>query len=194
MSNADRPGATVWDYDDDLPATGHEHAAAGGVDLMAQIAIHLGTIAGHVKNEQRRRERQAERWAGFPDIGGAGVFPSTAGQNLVIDCGSPPQGFIWQIRHVMISGPTIGVAAPGSAYSIIQGQPPAAFNTPFSNVFDIANTIPLPAFYGTRQYWIDGGDHLWVVVVNGTAGLTYQAQATAEQWREEDWVLAEFGE
>jgi hypothetical protein len=147
-----------------------------GVDFFVTLGATLGTIADHLQSD--REDRESKIPPSNEVIFGAGTFPSSG--NLVLDLGSVPLGRVWQVRRLIVGGTAVTTAAAGAAYAFAQGSPPADLN--LTNCVDIFTTLPRGNTYGTHQLFLVATEHLFVVVVGGTAGQQYQASARVEDW------------
>jgi len=100
----------------------------------------------------------------------AGVYPASG--NLVISVTKPELGYYLNVESVVIGGTDFNVTAAGSAglyvFGMNNGTSPG-----LSNAVDYASSLPNAGFYGFRDITLNAGDHLIVVIFNGTPGQTY---------------------
>lgn len=170
-------------YPPPLPA---EHTAShedGVLGIFAEISASLGTLAGHAKAEQDRRDRQAQRYPRDASLYGVGTAPSSG--FLTIDLGGVPQGHVWEVRRGIIGGLLVTTTAAGTGYFYACGAPPSAGQ--LVDCVDIFSSLPMGDTWGTHQLFLVGGEHLWAVVHGGTDGQQYAASARVEDWRAEDY-------
>jgi len=160
----------------DAPAPGLD------VSVFGRLAVSLETL----NDREAKRQAQRDQVPGDEQIGVGGTVPSSG--PLVLDLGSVPQGRVWQVRRIVVGGPKATDTPTGHAFAYAQGAPPNDINT--ANVVDSWPSFTNGAegsTYGTHQLWLPAGEHLWVVIANGTPAARWVASA-----RIEDFVEAAF--
>lgn len=107
-----------------------------------------------------------------------GGSAGSATGSVVITCGGPTQGRQWQVRQLLVAGPT-----QGSIFYYVGATQPQT--TPFQ-VIGLKDTTktrwPAPAFYGTHQFIVNPSEKLWVVVTGATADTQVVVSGTAEDY------------
>jgi hypothetical protein len=171
---------TVWSDLAELVPDAHAGAGAevdvGGLAIFARLAA--GIEKSNELAEQRRKERAIP---GNGELGANALYPSSG--NLILDLGSCPIGRVWQIRRIVIGGLKCTDTPTGSAFLFVQGNPPADLNT--SGVVDSWPSFAQGAqgsTYGAHELWMEGGDHLFVVITGGTSTNPWTAKAKVEDY------------
>jgi hypothetical protein len=154
--------------------------APHGLDLavFGRIALSLESLADKAARDNDRREALAKLIPVDYSLSAQGIFPA-AGE-LFLDLGAPPLGTFWQVRWVVAGGETATATPAGAVYVYAQGTPPLDLN--LANLKDYATKLPAPVSYGTHQFVINQGEHLWAVFSGGTPTDSYVVTAKVEQW------------
>lgn len=162
------------------------------LDLVVELGAHVKATLGAVDRLNKSQDRTLAAMRRPPaapvytdlhdsDTAGAGL--------LVLALGSPPQGFIWYVRSIAITGNDPTQAPAGKGYVYVMP------NTPQNNVTtmgqlgalffrDVANSFPLPSFYGRGELVIQRNQNLIIAIAGGTNATQYNANATVEQFEE----------
>jgi len=150
----------------------------GGFDLSVFFSIdaQLGSIAEGMADDRRRRDNMAP--PSNPPLYVAGIVPASG--TMILDLGSVPKGFVWQVRRINVGGVKVTTTAAGKAYVFAQGQSPVDLMLP--DCVDIFPALPSLNKYGTHQLFLLGGEHLFVAFVGATPTQQYTAAARVEQW------------
>lgn len=102
-----------------------------------------------------------------------------ASGNLVLDLGTPPNGFEWDVRRIMVNGEAPLTAVAGSGLVVI-GAPGATG----ANALNVADFIPAStgfpsvAFYDPEQMIVGQDYHLLVACSGIVAGTRLFANAS----------------
>jgi len=165
------------------PAPDNGRHGGGGVELgvWADLAVKIGGLCDRMDRQQAYWDRVAASWPGDYQTAAVGVYPSSG--TLALDLGGPALGTEWDVRRIVVGGQVITDAPAGVGWVFVQGSPPNAGGaTPsVAQAADVtANSLPQRAFYGTHELVAGAGEHVWVVIVGGTAGAAYSASVKAE--------------
>lgn len=169
--------------------------ATGLVGIFDKLLEYLGELGNTNKHLDRIAKREAQRYAGLPlDQSHAQVFNvPVGGGNVIASLGKPEQGRVWQVRRLIAGGLTATTAAAGTLYFFRQGAPPTDLNMP--NLVDFAgppgSAMPVVAFYSTHQFIVRPNEHVWGVLVGGTANQQYVAAIQVEDWDESAFNASE---
>ena len=146
-----------------------------------KVAIEAGAEIDIVTPEELRRElkRAADVKPIRREVRNSAVIPNPTALTIV-DLGMPPQGYLWEVRLLMVSAADPLTAGVGTAAGFI-GMPPSP---PLgSNVFDPLEAIaffaavPGATTFSKEQAVIQGTDHLYAAFKGATAGATVVAKA-----------------
>lgn len=96
-----------------------------------------------------------------------------------IDLGGPAYGRVWEVRRLVTGGLTWATTAAGTALAVVSSTPLRRQVPNIANVRDEATSLPLPAFYGAGQFSVRNPDHVFIVIIGGTAGQQYVANGSA---------------
>lgn len=118
-------------------------------------------------------------------IPAAGTTPTTL-QGAEIGGVGPQPGEVWILRACRIGGVTPTTTAVGRGDLFMSPVDPSAGGATPSTAqwLDQATTLPLVAFYSSRQVVLRAPDNFYVVITNGTAGQQYVANAQFEVYRD----------
>jgi hypothetical protein len=158
-----------------------------GIDLSVSIGA-LGDKIDALTAQLKRQDRERKIPVDVP-LANSGI--GVGGQNLYIGLGKPNQGFLWEVRFLVVGGATVVTAPSGVAY-FLAGPPQVLNYADLStwNLRDIANpgaggggtAFPQVAFYGTRQFVVRPGEHLACVITGANNGTTYVVGGIALQY------------
>lgn len=174
-----------------------------------EIKAHLGHIAARLDAdaEERRRiiEIERARVPAFFRIQNNGIIPTPTAA-MAINLGGPETGFEWVVRGLAVGGLTWSTTAAGTAEVYITGigslgGTSASASSPgsyasvraLSDIVDQASTLPAVKFYGRDQFVVKEGESLVVVILTGTAGQQYVANARAQLVRTAGWRSSSLG-
>ena len=107
--------------------------------------------------------------------------PTDSGSDpLVLDLGGPAPGRCYEVRQLVIGGVLWSTTVAGNALVLVQPSAPAPNTAPgLGTVQDVASSLPKVAFYSSAQFRVQHPNHIFVVVVGGTASTTYQVTGDA---------------
>lgn len=162
------------------PAAAESPGPGGGLDLsfMIGVGLRIGELVDEIRTERDRRDSMVP--PSNEQLFGTCV--ADADGNGLVDLGSCPQGRAWQIRRLIVGGTSVTTAAAGSAYAFAQGAPPR--DLALTDCADIFLTLPEGNTYGTHQFFLLPGEHLFVAFAGATSGQQYVASARVEDWEE----------
>lgn len=144
------------------------------VDL-GPLHLAIGTLTSSVDELRKRLETLQVDLA----IAGQATCP-TPTATFSIDMGHPPSGKWWQVRNLIVGGSNITQTPSGTAYVVTMGSDPGP-NPPLFACRDFtAGTFPQKAFYSTHELVLEEQEHLWITILNGTAGTNYAAAGMVE--------------
>lgn len=181
---------TVWDLPPGVPVPGHDPVSGkldepprGGFDfgVFADLALHIGGLTKQVQRQADEWDRRARDIPADYQVADVGAFPASG--TLALDLGSPDQGTFWNVRRIVVGGSDITTTPAGVGWVFIQGSAPNqnGANPSIAQVADVTSgTLPQRAFYGVHEMAVTAGEHLWVIIVAGTAGTQYVASAKLE--------------
>jgi hypothetical protein len=93
---------------------------------------------------------------------------------VALKFGPVPQGRRWVVRNVVVGGVNWSTTADGTAVLVVQASDPAKDqDIILANVWDQANTLPLPAQYGRGELFANALESVWLVIEGGTSGQLY---------------------
>lgn len=148
------------------------------LDVFARLGVSLENLAAQVKRRQDAEDARAQSLPSDPTIVQALIYPASG--NLSMDFGSPPLGFAWQVRAIIIGGSHANDVAAGDVYIFRQGPNPT--DLPTATCVDLElDGLANRAFYSTRQFTVRGQEHVWAVITGGTPGQQYVGGVTVEQ-------------
>lgn len=103
----------------------------------------------------------------------ATVSPATG--NFTIGLGGPAYGRMWEVKRITVGGAQYTSTVSGTALLVVGPSPDgaAALTPPLTDVADQAASLPLIAYYGTRQLVVRHPNHLYVVILTPTASTQY---------------------
>lgn len=157
--------------------------------LLAQFGFEFNAGLSSLREEVRRMRRdmanraryETPRYARQTLYGAAGSNAYPAAGNLVMTCDGPQQGRLWDIRQIVVSGPTITTALPGTAYVFTQSSQPSDMSSAFCRDFSLT-PFPVKGLYGNGQLRMASPMNIWVVITGGTPGASYSVYADIQDW------------
>ena len=160
-----------------------------GASILAGLSVSIDTLAAQTRRRNDLDERRAQA---IPRdfVQPMQVTIDASGDTALVDLGSPSLGRIWQVRHIAVGGTTVTGTAAGALYVFRMGQRPSPTELPMSTAVDVAASLPSFAFYGTHQFMVNQGEHLWGAFVGCTASKQYSLTLTVEDWAVEDLAMA----
>lgn len=144
----------------------------GGFSLETLVGLRAGMDSLVAKIDRIAKIEEAYQF-GAVEVSLRGATVSTSDSVIApIDLGGPTYGRVWQLRRLIVGGAQWGSTVAGSALVVVSANQPSA-TPPISDVVDQAETLPLPALYGTGQVIIRHPNHLYIVFLSPTASTTY---------------------
>ena len=105
--------------------------------------------------------------------------------DLILNLGGPQRGQYWDVKNVVVGGPTWATSVNGTALLVVSAQMPStAASVGIAMVADEATSLPSPAFYSEGQVRVYPPDRVYVIVVGGSATTTYVAVARALEYQD----------
>lgn len=148
------------------------------IDLSAKLSASLDTMAEQQKKSAEIMARIQSALTHIPlDTPVTGGGKTNATGTVVFNCRGPAQGRLWQVRRLVIGGPSKGKAL---FYSV--GSPPASTGGQVTGLVDLSSTWPNRAFYSTHQFVVVPSNLLFVVVVTATATTDVQVDGAVEDY------------
>ena len=154
-----------------------------GIHAAVEVALGIGRSVdsmGSKLDALLRYLRKAEpRFVTFP----ANASTNSAGDDILIDFGTPNQGYFWEVRHVSVGGSDAGVAVGGSAFLYVSPQVTGVAGG-MNNCVDIASGLPSIAYYPSGSLIVKPTEHLFLIVAGGDDSTLYAANAFVRQYAE----------
>lgn len=146
-------------------------------DIFAKLSASIDSLTEQQqKHNVLMRQIQAALTHIPNDQPIAGSATTNATGAVTFGCRGPNIGRQWQLRQLVVAGPTKGTVKLYAA-----AHKPTA--TTIIGLKDVTSTRwPAPAFYGTHQFMLLPRDDLWVVVTGATATTLVIASGTAEDY------------
>jgi hypothetical protein len=110
------------------------------------------------------------------------VATSAASGNLVIGCGGPAYGRLWEVKRLTVGGVTWGTSVNGSLLIVVGSAPDGLTNPPLPDVVNEAASVPNVTFYSTRQLVVRHPNHLFVVILTPSATTQYAVGGQASDF------------
>lgn len=158
-------------------------AGASILDRLLALVPHFESTNKHLERMAARAQHKANNIPhDFTASNNAtplasGPLPSGV---AIMDLGGPSMGRVWEVRRAWAGGLSVTTAAGGEAWFVKQGAPPTDLNV--ANLVDFANPLPLTGFYGTHQFFVVQGEHVYVLITGGTNSQQYVAGVAGEDW------------
>jgi hypothetical protein len=167
--------------DDDAPAPGPLDEIKKGLKIVANLGVTLGSSIDRMTRSHDRLMNALQRNTPVDyGIGVAGVYPAAG--NLVLNFGTPDQGFMWEIESIVLGGTDVNVTAIGSVGVYVSGVlPPPGGSAPggITSLADRSTALPNVAFYGRRDLIVNDQEYLFAVIFGGAVGQTYGGNMSA---------------
>ena len=156
------------------------------LELAAQLSASLDSVADRLSQQvtawKQLEAAMSHTPADYP-ITGSGytvVTPTTTTKSLplVVACQGPQSGRQWQVRQLLVAGPTAG-----DIYFYAAASEPITSPLQIIGMKDTTKTRwPAPAFYGTHQFILNPRENLYVVVTTAPPTVQVIVSGTAEDY------------
>jgi hypothetical protein len=157
-----------------VPAS--EDGAGFDFSILVSVGAQLGSLVDGLQSDRDRRD--SAQPPTNPPLFKVGIAPASG--EVIFDLGAVPQGFVWQVRRIIVGGVKITTTAAGKAYAFAQGSAPR--DLALTDCVDIWPALPAISKYGTHQLFLLADEHLFVVFEGATPAQQYVASARVEQW------------
>ena len=155
-----------------------------GIKIWAKVGVELGETMKkqQATNEALWRKLQFSTPVVYRNQV-SGVCPSSG--TLLLNLGSPDQGYQWQVHAVAVGGTDINVTANGKFGIYISGYVGNNVSPGLGALVDGAEwgegtaSMPFTNQYGSDQMIINDSENYYVVITGGTSGQTYMASMSA---------------
>ncbi len=143
------------------------------VDILAE----LGEIRQHLKSIRELEARYEREGPVQVALQGQASTASTV-VPIFIDLGGPSFGRLWEVRQLAVGGLTWATTVAGTGQVQVA---PAVQNAaaPVGTLQDVATAMPNIAFYSAGQFRVVWPNHIFIVIVGGTASTQYTAGGDA---------------
>lgn len=139
-------------------------------ELMGGLKASLDTLNKRLRNIAKVEEAYQ---FGVREIPIRKVATSAASGNLVIGCGGPAVGRLWEVKRLTVGGVLWTSTVSGQAIVVVGSVSDGQTTPPLTDIADQAATLPNIAYYSTRQLVVRNPGHLFVVVIAPSATTQY---------------------
>lgn len=143
------------------------------VDILAA----LDGIHKRLASIEALERRYQEEGPTFVALAG-NVTVDASQDNAYIDLGGPSYGRVWEVRSLIIGGITWATTVAGTGQIMVASTKPSS-TPPVGTLQDVATSMPAKAFYSSGQFRVLHPNHIFIVVVGGTASTLYSAGGDA---------------
>jgi hypothetical protein len=157
------------------------HFELGPVSLAAMAGLTSATQQlAKAQSDWIEQEKEYQRLGPvFVQMLASGTVDASS-DPLVMDLGGPAPGRCYEVRQLVIGGVLWSTTVAGTGQILVQpNSPPPNVVPPLGTVQDVASSLPHVAFYSSAQFRVQHPNHIFVVVVGGTASTTYQVTGDA---------------
>lgn len=161
------------------------------LSLFADLKLTLGDLRDTAKRrEQRELQRQAKlaEQPSYNTIHGNVQLNGTGFGVIRFNLPGPNQGFVWNVRTLVIGGSDPTVAVAGRADVFVRADDLRVINgiagIGLSGWRDTHAALPMTTSYGEGEMFCHANDELWVVITGGTANQQLAAIATVQNVQE----------
>ena len=167
--------------DDGSAAGGPLDEIKSGLKVWFDLGLTLGNKLDEQTNTWRKlMDRLQHNTPVDYGVAASGVFAT--GQALLLNFGTPDQGWRWEVTNMAIGGADANIAATGTAALYVSSQlpvvPGGAAPAGMTAVADTFAALPVARFYGTRQLVVNDQEYLFALVFGGTNTQQYAANAS----------------
>lgn len=138
----------------------------------ADLELKLDGIGKRLDDILAREKLYQEEGPTFVALNGAANLPSGTPGPTSIDLGGPQYGRVWEVRAVIIGGITWATTVAGVAQLVPSPTCPSAA-VPVGMCQDVISTLPASKFYSSGQFRVVHPNHVFVLIVGGTASTVY---------------------
>ena len=158
------------------------------LDTFVKFGVSLDNITAQQARTNELLARPAQQPYTFEQTKDL-VTPAAATYPAFISMGGPQQGFVFELRNLVVGGLAVDTVVAGTAYVFVRGTPPSAQMTSaqwgVTGLRDIATSLPLPAYYGRGQVTVRANQKLWIMLLNYTTSTDYVVNAEFESYQEQ---------
>ena len=157
------------------------HFELGPVSLAAMAGLTSATQQlAKAQSDWIEQEKEYQRLGPvFVQMLASGTVDSGS-DPLIMDLGGPAAGRVYEVRQLIVGGLLWSTTVAGTGQILVQpNSPPPNVVPPLGTVQDVASSLPNVAFYSSAQFRVQHPNHIFVVVVGGTASTTYQVSGDA---------------
>ena len=157
------------------------HFELGPVSLAAMAGLTSATQQlAKAQSDWIEQEKEYQRLGPvFVQLVASGTVDSGS-DPLIMDLGGPAAGRVYEVRQLIVGGLLWSTTVAGTGQILVQpNSPPPNVVPPLGLMEDVAATLPNVAFYSSGQFRVMHPNHIFVVIVAGTASTTYQASGDA---------------
>ena len=152
------------------------HFELGPVSLAAMAGLTSATQQlAKAQSDWIEQEKEYQRLGPvFVQMLVSGTVDSSS-DPLIMDLGGPAAGRVYEVRQLIVGGLLWSTTVAGTGQILVQpNSPPPNVVPPLGTVQDVASSLPNVAFYSSAQFRVQHPNHIFVVIVGGTASTTYQ--------------------
>lgn len=163
----------------------------------SRFAIDLGAQFHALFGEQTKELRAMRKALTRPPmqpltltVNRSTVTPAANTNPCIIGLGGPPQGAVWDVMNLAISGLTTTTVVAGTADVFVRAgdlNEGSSGNATAGQIGvtgwrDQAATLPLVSYYSRRQIHLAAGQKLWIMLSAYSTSTEYVAQGEIEQF------------
>lgn len=140
------------------------------LESIVGLKASFDSLSKHLRNIAKV---EAAYQGGVTELPIRKVATSAASGNLIIGCGGPAYGRLWEVKRLTVGGVLWTSTVSGQAIVVIGSVSDGQVTPPLTDVADQAGTLPNVAYYSTRQLVVRHPGHLFVVIIAPTAATQY---------------------
>lgn len=157
------------------PSVNEDSGIGGDLTVLSDLPAYIARqTAAVTKLWERLQEFNPSYYRTFQ-----AQTSNSDGDDFVISLGTPSKGFYWQVRNLVVCGPSLTATVAGSAGVYVAGAPTLTNAIPM-NLRDIASFIPAPSFYSRGELVVDANEYLFLVVHGASHSTDYAVSMVAE--------------
>jgi hypothetical protein len=157
------------------------HFELGPVSLAAMAGLTSATQQlAKAQSDWIEQEKEYQRLGPvFVQMLASGTVDASS-DPLILDLGGPASGRVYEVRQLVVGGLLWSTTVAGVGLVLVQpNSPPPNVVPGLGGAEDCASSLPSVAFYSSGQFRVMHPNHIYVVIIGGTASTTYQVAGDA---------------
>lgn len=149
-----------------------------------EIEAHIAALVTAMDKQSAAMKRSNDLYARLVlegrrvKVNGSGIVAAGA-TTLVVDCGTPPVGFLWEVKNFFAGPADFRSTIPGGITTYLFAGTLGDFSP--NALLAWTAQFPAQAYFGTHESFVSGNHHLFAFFTGCTAGQNISCGGLALQ-------------